>query len=106
MSTASTTTANKNSSQAWIIITLAALFYCYEFFLRVIPSTMTDDFMRFHNIHAAQIGVIASYYYYAYSPMQLLVGPLLDRFGSRNLLTIACLVCAGGIFIFSKIPKI
>ncbi|MFN3234657.1 MAG: MFS transporter [Gammaproteobacteria bacterium] len=84
----------------WFICSLAALFYCYEFFLRVAPSVMVPSLMHAYHIHAAQIGVLSAFYYYAYTPMQLPVGVLMDRYGPRRLLTMAILVCAIGSYLF------
>jgi hypothetical protein len=36
----------------FIIVGLASLFYVYEFYLRVMPSAMTDDLMRSFNTEA------------------------------------------------------
>src|SRR5262249_20481699 len=40
-------------------------------------------------------------YYFAYSPMQMPVGMLMDRFGPRRLLTFACLCCTLGSWMFT-----
>lgn len=48
---------------------------------------------------AGGIGAALGAYYYAYAPMQLVVGVLLDRFGSRKLLCLAALVCVIGLVI-------
>jgi MFS family permease len=80
----------------WLMISLGALFYCYEFLLRVAPSTMLDDFMRIYKISAFQVGNIAAFYTYAYTPMQLLVGPMFDKFGLKRLMLVAVFVCLLG----------
>ena len=69
----------------WIICGLAALFYFYEFVLRVAPSVMVNDIMGQLGINAAQFGILTACYYYAYTPMQMLVGVLIDKFGPRRL---------------------
>src|SRR5579884_3613957 len=76
---------------AWLVCCLGALFYCYEYFLRISPSVMTQDLMRVYHLDAAMLGNLAAFYYYAYTPMQLPVGVLMDRFGPRRLLVFACL---------------
>ena len=85
-----------------IICTLGALFYCYEFVLRIIPGILQEELrMAFGNLSATAFGQVAALYYYAYSPMQLPVGILMDRFGPRYLLTLACLCCTLGSLLFS-----
>lgn len=86
-----------------IICTIGAFFYCYEFILRIIPGILQDELrLAFGNLSATAFGQIAALYYFAYSPMQLPVGILMDRFGPRYLLTLACLCCTIGSLLFSS----
>lgn len=86
---------------AWLICILAAIFYCYEYLLRIAPSVMSTQLMQAYDLTATQFGNLTAYYYYIYTPMQILVGILFDRFGTRILLTLACLICALGTYLFS-----
>lgn len=95
-------TANVFFILPWIICGLGALFYCYEYLLRVSPSVMTFDLMRVYHIDAAELGYLTAFYYYIYTPMQLPVGVLMDRYGPRRLLTIASLVSAIGMYLFAS----
>ena len=86
-----------------LICTIGAFFYCYEFVLRIIPGILQEELrMAFGNLSASAFGQIAALYYFAYSPMQLPVGILMDRFGPRYLLTLACLCCTFGSFLFGS----
>lgn len=85
----------------WLICGLAALFYCYEFFLRISPSVMTHELMQAYNLTAAALGNLSAFYLYAYTPMQLPVGVMMDRYGPRRLLTVATLLCAIGTYLFA-----
>lgn len=85
----------------WFICSLGALFYSYEYLLRMSPSVMAENLMRFYHLTGAQFGYLSgSYYYYSYVAMQILVGVMMDRFGPRRLLTFACLLCAMGAYMF------
>ena len=85
-----------------IICAIATLFYCYEFVLRIIPGVLQDELSAaFGHISAATFGTLSALYYFAYSPMQMPVGILMDRFGPRRLLSLACLCCTAGSFMFS-----
>ena len=86
----------------WLMCGLAALFYCYEYLLRVAPSVMTSDLMLTYHIDAAALGNLIAFYYYIYTPMQLPVGLLMDAYGPRRLLTIAGLSCAVGAYLFAS----
>ncbi len=88
----------------WFICTLGALFYAYEYFLRITPSVMTDDLMRYYHITDAMLGSLSASYYYIYTPMQIFVGILMDRYGPRRLLTMATICCIIGSILFAATP--
>lgn len=84
-----------------LICAVGAFFYCYEFVLRIIPGILQNELMSaFGNISATTFGQLSAMYYFAYSPMQLPVGMLMDRYGPRRLLTFACLCCTLGSWMF------
>lgn len=85
----------------WLICGLGALFYCYEYFLRILPSVMTQHLMHAFNIDAAMFGNLMAFYYYAYTPMQLPVGVMMDRIGPKRLLVFAAVICAFGTYLFA-----
>lgn len=84
----------------YIICSLATLYYVYEFYLRVMPSAMTNELMRDFNMTARGLGVITALFYYGYVPMQVPVGLLFDRLGPKVLLTGATLICAIATLVF------
>lgn len=88
----------------WLAISmcgLAAIFYCYEYYLRVAPSVMSNELKSTFLLSDAAFGHLAACYYYAYTPMQIPVGMLLDRFGPKRVLSIACLLSACGTYLFA-----
>ena len=85
----------------WIICLLAALFYLYDFVLRVTPSVMIHPLMSDYNVNAMQIGLLSAFYYYVYTPLQLPSGPIVDKYSRRWVLTISILVCALGAALFA-----
>jgi MFS family permease len=87
---------------AWVICLLAALFYCYEYLLRISPNVMVPELMKAFNVPSADgVAALVGYYYYAYTPMQIPVGLLLDKYGPRRILTLATLCCAIGAVLFA-----
>lgn len=93
--------AERSSYTKWIIWLLAATFYFYEFVLRVSPSVMIAELMQSFSITASSVGVLSAFYLYAYAPMQIPVGMLMDRFGVKSLLSLASVVVGAGAIIFS-----
>ncbi|TAL58849.1 MAG: MFS transporter, partial [Legionella sp.] len=85
----------------WLICGLGAIFYSYEYLLRIAPSVMENALRAHFDLSATGFGAISSIYYLAYVPMQLPVGVLLDRYGPKRLLTIACMICVIGTYLFT-----
>lgn len=86
----------------WLICGLGAVFYTYEYLLRIAPNVMIADLMKTFHIGSGSLGHLIGFYYYAYAPAQLLVGLLMDRFGPRRILTVACLICGIGTYLFAS----
>ncbi len=90
-----------NMQKAILACSIAAIFYCYEYYLRVAPSVISEDLMQSFDISHASLGLLSAFFYYAYMPVQIPVGLMLDKYGPRKVLTFACAMCALGTFIFS-----
>ncbi|MCH9614110.1 MAG: putative L-galactonate transporter [Chlamydiia bacterium] len=86
----------------WIIWFLAILFYFYEYAIRVAPSVMVPEIMASFQIDAGAFGTLVAFYLYAYAPMQLPAGLLMDRYGAKALMTFALLLCGAGGVIFAE----
>jgi len=83
------------------IVALGALFYCYEYFLRVAPGVMEPQMRSYFHIDATMFGTLSAFYFYAYTPMQLFVGPIVDHFRTRIVIIIALAACTVGILLMS-----
>lgn len=84
---------------------LAACFYCYEYVLRIVPGIIEPELRQaLGHLSASSFGALSAFYYFAYTPMQLPVGVMMDWVGTRKLLTIACLSCALGSWLFTLTP--
>jgi MFS family permease len=91
---------SKTATIGWIICGLGAIFYCYEYLLRIQPSVMVPELMRQFHISADRFSAIISLYYLAYTPMQVIVGVITDLYGPRYILTFAVFICTLGSFLF------
>lgn len=99
------TQKNKYIKIGYFTVFLGALFYFYEYFLRVSPSAMQHQMMSDFKIDATLFGTLSAFYFYAYTPMQFVVGLLVDRFKLRFVLVSAVLCCVCGTLIFAKAPN-
>ena len=93
--------SNKVTLFGVFVVFLGAIFYFYEYFLRISPSVMKPDLMHAFHIGVAGFGTLSAFYFYAYTPMQLVVGILIDRFPIRRILVIAVLMCTAGSLLIS-----
>jgi len=94
-------TNNKSVIVGWLVCSIGALFYAYEYFLRIQPSVMVHPLMHQFHLTAASFGFLVGLYYFAYTPTQLIVGVAVDRYGSRKVLTGALIICIIGLTLFT-----
>lgn len=97
-----TNNTKKSAMLGWFVCGLGAIYYCYEYLLRIAPSVMEGPLREHFSLTATGFGLLSAFYYYAYVPLQIPVGVLLDRYGPRILITLACLVCVVGTFLFAS----
>jgi MFS family permease len=88
----------------WLICFFGALFYCYEYALRIFPSVVAQPLTHSFGITAAGLGGLAAFYYYAYDFMQIPVGLLVDNFNIKRLLVFAVGICIIGSSLFLMHP--
>lgn len=92
--------STKPSKLAWLVFSITAAFYAYEFFLRVAPAALQADIMKQFSINAQEFGILMSAYYVTYTPLQLFVGSIMDLYGPRKTLIIAVISCLVGAIYF------
>ena len=85
---------------AIVMFTVSSLFLFYEMALQVSPSIMTNQLVKSFSVDSAGLGVMAAFYFYSYTGMQIPAGLLYDHYGPRTLLTWASLVCVLGALFF------
>ena len=82
---------------AWTVWMIASIFYAYQYILRVMPNVMLDDIMQQFHIGAAGFGQFSGVYYIGYALMQVPIGMMLDRFGSRKVMSGCILLTVIGL---------
>ena len=90
----------------WILFAVAALFYFYEFFARVAPGVLKDDLIQVTGATEGAFGLAMGMYFLAYAPSQLLVGRMLDQFGTRVVVAPAAILVALGCLLFGSTDNI
>ena len=90
----------------WLVWFLAAMFFFYEYFLRVSPSVATSELMASFHVKAFALGGLTAAFYYAYIMMQIPVGILVDRYGPKRLLVSSTFLCALSTILFALAKNI
>lgn len=88
------------TAQACLVWSIAALFYAYQFLLRVSFGVLKDDLMREFDLTAGELGSLSAFFLYAYAGLQIPLGILMDRYGPRRMISLSCLCCASGAILF------
>jgi MFS family permease len=87
----------------WFIWGLAAFFFFAHYVVRVTPGHISEVLQEaFMQTSKYEFGILGSAFYLPYVLMQMPVGYLVDRFGSRLLLTIAVLICGVSSLVFAN----
>lgn len=93
---------NKTSLIGWVVWTLGSCFFLTEYFVRVSTGVLSSHLFNEFHANATAIGLLSAYFYYAYIGMQIPVGILVDRFGVRNLLSLATVLFGGSCILLSQ----
>lgn len=92
---------NKNLSLSnLLIVSIAAFFYLYMFYVRVLPSIMLQPLMRSFDIGGFQVGMLMFSFVYAYALSQIPSGLLIDHYGPRKILFFGMLGCFISSYLF------
>jgi MFS family permease len=90
----------------WIIWLIAAIFYGLDYFQHTAPSVLIGPISQGMGVGVEDIAYIMSIYFPIYAISQIPAGMLLDRFGSKIMLSISCLVMSLGILFFIYDPTL
>jgi MFS family permease len=94
----------KIKQQAFIIFILASLFYFYQIILQVSPDVLSPYLIAKFSVSEYRAGLLTSAFFFAYMLMQIPVGILIDKWGTRRTISFASVLCALGALLFSIAP--
>lgn len=83
---------------AWLAV---ALFYFYQYILRVAPGIMVGELRQAFQLTAEQFSTLGAYYLYAYALCQIPLGILVDRIGVRRMVLGSLVLCIGGTILLA-----
>lgn len=91
-----------NSKRAWLVTVTSALFFFYEFIQLNLFNSIATNLMQDFNISAAELGQLASMYFYANTIFLFPAGNLLDRYSTKGLLLFSVALSIVGTLIFAE----
>jgi sugar phosphate permease len=93
---------NRVRRQRWVIFFVLALVYILVYFYRVSLAVVARDISRELSLSPAQLGSLSSILFYVYAAAQIPLGPMIDRLGSRLVITGCSVLTALGGILFSQ----
>ena len=97
---------NCKPSKAIQIWSISATFIVAQFFLQLSMGVIVKELRHSLLVDAFELSIISSSYYVIYFILQTPAGILIDRFGSRIVLTVSAGICFIGCLCFAKADSI
>ncbi len=87
---------------AWISV---ALFYFYQYILRVSPGVIIDQLTQEFNLRAEEFATLGAFSLLAYSVLQIPLGIIVDKIGVKKTVLVSILLCISGSYLFATAQK-
>lgn len=94
--------SKKHYGQNVIVLALAIVFFCLDFYFRMSPTLVVQPMMHHFSIPLAGFSAFASLFFIGYSLMQIPSGLIVQTFNVTKALFIVMCVCALSFIIFIK----
>ena len=94
---------SEKHNRRWTIFFVLSLIYILVYFYRVSLAVVAGDISRELNLSPADLGRLSGILFYVYAVAQLPLGPLIDRFGGRIVISICGVLTTlgGALFAFA-----
>ncbi|MCM2359717.1 MAG: MFS transporter [Geobacteraceae bacterium] len=94
--------SNRMRRQRWLIFSVLALMYILVYFYRVSMAVVARDIARDLELTPQQLGSLSGILFFVYALAQLPLGPMIDRLGSRVVISGCGVLTACGGIMFSQ----
>lgn len=97
------TDISKAHNRRWTIFFVLSLIYILVYFYRVSLAVVAGDISRELSLSPADLGRLSGILFYVYAVAQLPLGPLIDRFGGRLVISVCGVLTTlgGALFAFA-----
>jgi len=96
------TDSRADNKKRWTIFGVLALIYILVYFYRVSLAVVAGDISRELHLTPQQLGSLSGILFYVYAVAQLPLGPMIDRLGSRLVISGSGILTATGGILFSQ----
>lgn len=93
-------------AMAWIVWGISACFALIQFAIQLSSADIISGVMRSFGLSAFGGSLLISSYYYIYVLLQIPAGMLIDRFGTRRILTIGAVICIFSCYLFATATSV
>ncbi len=94
--------SNRLIRQRWMLFGVLALIYILVYFYRVSLAVVAGDLSRDLRLTPRQLGTLSGILFYVYAVAQIPLGPMIDRFGGRKVISGSGVLTAAGGILFSR----
>lgn len=91
-----------DNRKRWTIFATLALMYILAYFYRVSLAVVAGDISRELHLTPEQLGTLSGVLFYVYAAAQLPLGPMIDRLGSRVVISCCGVLTSLGGVLFSQ----
>ena len=92
----------KKSILSLIIFLISIIFYIFQYFLRVMPSAISNNIMLKYHITEKGFGIMCSMFFLGMTLMQIPAGIIYDYIRIRYIITFAIGLCSISILLFGQ----
>jgi len=89
-------------NKRWVVFAVLALMYILVYFYRVSLAVVAGDISRELRLTPQQLGSLSGILFYVYAVAQIPLGPMIDRLGSRLVISGSGVLTAIGGILFSQ----
>ncbi len=84
---------NTKPANGYAMWACVALFFFYQYILRVSPGVMVNELRFDYGITAEQFSYFGAFNLYAYALLQIPVGLLVDKYGVKRIVSLSIVIC-------------
>ena len=88
-------------TKRWKIFAVLSLMYVLAYFYRVSMAVVARDLSIDLGLSAAMVGTLSGLFFYVYALVQIPLGPLIDRFGGRLVISACGVLTVAGTLLFA-----